>query len=98
MASDERNSIVERFANVGIEDTPENLQSVRSTILQVCEAYPGKFFTQGDFRTNLADMAHDGKQGYSNPYINNVLKKLVGEGMITVNKTGRTSYYQWKAQ
>ncbi len=99
MASKEENStVVERFANIGIEDTPENLTSVRNTIMQVCEAYPDKFFTQRDFRDNLSDLEHGDKTGYSNPYINNVLKKLVGENMLERVKNGRTSYYKWSGQ
>ena len=40
MASESKDSIVARFQNIGIEDTPENLMSVRSTIMEVCEAFP----------------------------------------------------------
>ena len=98
MASESKDSIVARFQNIGIEDTPENLMSVRSIIMEVCEAFPEKFFTQKDFRENLSDQAHGDKTGYSNPYINNVLKKLVGDNILAKVKSGRTSYYKWAGQ
>ena len=88
---------MDKFRNLGTDDITE-MNGARSTIIEVCKAYPDKHFTQKEFRENLDELQHDGKEGFSNPYINSILKKLVTEGVLNKTKSGRSAYYRWSGE
>ena len=94
--TEETDSIVSRFEHLVTEDI--NTIGARATIIEVCKAYPKKFFTQKAFKDNLDTVQHDGKTGFSNPYINSILKKLVEEGVLSKSKEGHKAYYSWREE
>ena len=97
VASATPNDIVAKFEDLGT-DNIEDVNGARETIMEVCKTYPDKFFTQKMFRDNLDTLQHDGKSGFSNPYINSILKKLVVDGVLAKTKSGRSSYYRWSGE
>ena len=86
-------ALVKSFSNVGTTDIPEEGASVREIILEVMHAYPDKWFTQKAFKDQLATVENI---GHSNPYINNVLRKLAEKQEIVASKRGRRVFYQAK--
>jgi len=95
--TDETSTIVSKFENLGTDDVTD-INGARETIMEICKTYPDKFFTQKDFRDNLDTLQHDGKTGFSNPYINSILKKLVEDGSLSKTKSGRNAYYRWSGE
>ena len=95
--SENTDSIVAKFQTLGTDDI-EDQAGARNIIIEVCKAYPDKHFTQREFKDNLATHQHDGKEGFSNPYINSILKKLVDDGVLMKTKNGRNAYYRWSAE
>ena len=96
--TDETSTIVSKFENLGTDEPVGDSEGARATIMEICKTYPDKFFTQKEFRENLDTMSHDGKTGFSNPYINSILKKLVEEGTLSKQKSGRNAYYRWSGE
>ena len=88
-------SLVKAFSDVGTSEIPEAGASVREIILDVMKSYPDKWFTQKAFKDNLASVENI---GHSNPYINNVLRKLAEKQEIVAEKRGRRVFYQAKKQ
>ena len=95
--TDETNATVAKFENLGT-DYIDDVNGARETIMEICKTYPDKFYTQKDFRDNLDTLQHDGKTGFSNPYINSILKKLVEDGTLSKTKSGRNAYYRWSGE
>ena len=88
-------ALVKSFSNVGTTEIPEAGASVREIILEVMTSYPDKWFTQKIFKDQLAEVENI---GHSNPYINNVLRKLTEKNQIVAEKRGRRVFYQAKKE
>ncbi len=86
-------ALVKSFEKVGTTEIPEAGASVREIILEVMTAYPDRWFTQKAFKDQLAEVENI---GHSNPYINNVLRKLTEKEQIVAEKRGRRVFYQAK--
>ena len=84
-------NLIQSFKDAGSSEIPEAGASAREIVLDVLKAYPDRWFTQKDFTTNLKDVPGI---GHSNPYVNNVLRKLAEKNDIESQKRGRNVFYR----
>jgi len=90
----ENSEIVSKFQNVGIDDVPESGVSARSIILEVLDAFPGKWFPKSAFVDALKEVPG---VAHSSPAIYAALKKLAKNSEIEVSKGGKKNYYRRSA-
>ena len=73
------------WENLGVTKIDEVTSSFQTEVTNIFRKYPQKYFTQGDFVTNL---------NKSNPFVNKTLRTLIDKKIIVRKRVGNKYFYK----